>query len=221
MGKFTVFNSAFSIILIILSCIFTESQIIPYVLILYTLLMIGCYVYYIRTEKDQQEINPVISLLLIPVFIGSTMALYSCLLYTPKSLINISILLGIIITITAYWSHIKKNKRKVATVIIMIMVWSFVFSGAILYSNMIFDNSEKQVITTQITEKVIYSNRLPFFEDYYLYLKSWHNVNDPRMKVSKKFFKSVEEGNYVDVIVREGFFKIPYLQEEVSIHMKK
>ncbi len=91
--------------------------------------------------------------------------------------------------------------------ILMLFITSVTYSyGSIIVPNCYYDKSEPKAYSIQILDKRIGD------DTYYLKLKPWGQQIEPEeITVSQDLYDKRNNGDYVDIYLKEGFFNIPWI----------
>jgi hypothetical protein len=93
----------------------------------------------------------------------------------------------------------------VLSLVIIIMCYSF---GTYVISNCLFDNTEPEIFSSEVTDKETSSGKSP---TYYLTLKPWGPRTEAKgVTVTKEEYEATEKGDTVNVYLRQGLLGTPW-----------
>lgn len=93
-------------------------------------------------------------------------------------------------------------------VVVMSAAYSF---GVVVFINCFYDRSEPEVWRAQVLQKHYSTGNYGTVSDYYLNLSAWGKFNKGEdVQVSKKVYNDVNNGDTVNIFLRQGRWKIPW-----------
>lgn len=167
----------------------------------------------IKLDDKSNSIHPnVIGTLFMPAAALMIRALMDFNVFSYSNFWVPALLIFTFLTFLIFFkSKLEYNFKKVASymaILVMIMFSCMYAYGALITTNVIFDNSYPNTYKANVIDKHISSGKTP---SYYLTLDSWEPQTEPEnVSVSKEVYYANEVGNATTVYFKNGLYDIPY-----------
>lgn len=156
--------------------------------------------------KKYKKININIYILIVPLL---NFYAYNSL-YNREKLLLLAVIISIIspiIVCKIFFNHISILKY----ITIFFMCFIFII-GNTMYMNNVLDNKKEIIMQTEIKEKIVGGSGIIRDYDLYFDIKNYNGKSyiDCYCSVSEKLYDSVKIGDKISIVIKRGFFNIPY-----------